>query len=378
MTERTIITVGTRLAPFASEGNYFDGIHPVERAVTMRFDEAAAGLIIDLGEGDTITWPFKALRRLPDQAGSADIMLAKAPWDDPARLLLPAVDLRILRSRASGLDRRRPTQRRGRLAILGLAAVASVSLMLAVLIPLLADKLAEILPAEGEVALGEATLDHVRSALDDTGLGLLPVCEAEAGRAALGALESRLGVGIPVRLQVLDHPMVNAFALPGGLVVIFRGLLDAADTPEEVAAVLAHEVGHVAARDPTRIALRSAGSIGVLGLMFGDFAGGAMVLFLTERIISADYTQAAEAAADAYAHALLIEADLSPAALADLFERLLGDVGQAPPIVQHFLAHPAMADRIDAARAAVPEGFQARPALSPEDWAALLSICAEE
>ena len=141
---------------------------------------------------------------------------------------------------------------------------------------------------------------------------------------------------------------------------------------------MAHEIGHVVARDPTRIALRSAGSIGVLGLMFGDFAGGAMVLFLTERIISADYTQAAEAAADAYAHALLIEADLSPAALADLLERLLGDVGQAPPIVQHFLAHPAVADRIAAARAAVPEGFQARPALSPEDWAALLSICAEE
>jgi len=66
MTERTIITVGTRLAPFASEGTYFDGIHPVERAVTVRFDEAAAGPIIDPGEGDTITWPFKALRRLSD------------------------------------------------------------------------------------------------------------------------------------------------------------------------------------------------------------------------------------------------------------------------------------------------------------------------
>lgn len=378
MTDRTIITVGTRPTPFTSEGTYFDGIHPVERRVTVRFDETAAALVVDPGDGGRISWPFKDLRRLPDQAGSLDLVLAMAPWDDPARLLLPARDLRILRTRAAYLERRRPTRRRGRLAILGLAAIASVGVMLAVLIPLLADRLAEVLPPEGEVALGEATLDQVRSALDQTGLGLLPVCEAEAGRGALAALEARLGSETPVRLQVLDHPMVNAFALPGGLVVIFRGLLDAAETPDEVAAVLAHEIGHVAARDPTRIALRSAGSIGVLGLLFGDFAGGAMVLFLTERIISADYTQAAEAAADAHAYALLIDADLSPEALANLFERLLSEVGEVPQIVQHFLAHPTMADRIAAARAAVPEGFQARPALSSEDWAALQDICAAE
>lgn len=378
MTDRTIITVGSRPAPFASEGTYFDGIHPVEHRVKVTFDEAAAALVLAPADGAQITWPFKDLRRLPDQAGSFDHVLALAPWDDPARLLLPARDLRILRTRAAGLQRRRPTRRRGRLAILGLAAIASVGLMLAVLIPLLADRLADILPPEGEVALGEATLDRVRSALDDTGLGPLPICEGAAGQAALAALEARLVSETPVRLQVLDHPMVNAFALPGGLVVLFRGLLDAAESPEEVAAVLAHEIGHVAARDPTRIALRSAGSIGVLGLLFGDFAGGAMVLFLTERIISADYTQAAEAAADAHAHALLIGADLSPEALANLFERLLSDVGEAPEIVQHFLAHPSMADRIAAARAAVPDGFQARPALSSEDWAALQDICTAE
>lgn len=179
-------------------------------------------------------------------------------------------------------------------------------------------------------------------------------------------------------LQVLDRPLVNAIALPGGLVVIFRRLVDAAEIPEAVTAVQAREIGHVVARDPTRITLWSAGSIGVLGPMFGDFAGGARGLLLTARTIAAACVQAAEAAADAYGHALLIQADLSPGALADLFGRLLGDVGQAPPIVQHFLAHPAMADRIDAVRASVPEGLQTRPALSPADWAALPGICAEE
>ena len=52
----------------------------------------------------------------------------------------------------------------------------------------------------------------------------------------------------PLRVSVLDHGMANALAVPGGRILIFRGLLEAADNPEEVAGVLAHEIGHVAAR----------------------------------------------------------------------------------------------------------------------------------
>lgn len=65
-------------------------------------------------------------------------------------------------------------------------------------------------------------------------------------------------------------------------------------------------------------ALRSAGSIGVLGLLFGDYASGTLVLFLAEPIIQADYTQVAEAAADTFAYATLLDADLpSPHSLRD-------------------------------------------------------------
>jgi len=180
----------------------------------------------------------------------------------------------------------------------------------------------------------------------------------------------------PLTVHVLDHPMVNAFALPGGYVVFFQGLIDEAETPEEIAAVFAHEIGHVVARDPTRIALRSAGSIGVLGLLFGDFAGGAVVLFLAEQIIRADYTQEAEAAADSFAHEALLAVDLPPSAVATLFDRLSrhyheDDAG----LLEHFNSHPAMGDRIAAARDAEPEGALFRPILTDNEWAALQRIC---
>ena len=79
---------------------------------------------------------------------------------------------------------------------------------------------------------------------------------------------------------------------------------------------------HVISRDPTRHALRSAGSIGVLGLLFGDFAGGAAVLFLTERLISAQYSQKAEIGADTFAHGVLEQAGINPGALGDMFENM--------------------------------------------------------
>jgi predicted Zn-dependent protease len=169
--------------------------------------------------------------------------------------------------------------------------------------------------------------------------------------------------------------MVNAFALPGGYVVFFRGLIDETERPEDLAAVFAHEIGHVTARDPTRIALRSAGSIGVLGLLFGDFAGGALVLFLAERIIQADYTKEAEAAADTFAYAALLDADLPPSAIATFFARLAAKSGEDAGIMEHLMSHPAPGDRIAASRAAESEDANFRPLLTETEWNALRVIC---
>jgi Putative Zn-dependent protease, contains TPR repeats len=247
--------------------------------------------------------------------------------------------------------------------------------MLFLLLPAMADRLAARLPPGGEAALGETTLAQVRRAFG--GGTPLAACEEPAGRAALEAILARLGpppeLGYPLTVTVLDHPMVNAAALPGGQVLVFRGLIEAAEAPEEVAAVIAHEIGHVAARDPTRMALRSAGSVGVLGLVLGDFAGGTLILLLTDRLIDAQYAQGAERAADAYAVARLEAAGIPPDALAGFFRRLAEEQGERAGLVRHLMSHPSLTERI-----AATEGEGATPAeplLAEEGWAALRSIC---
>lgn len=371
----TVIRVGDRPEQHQSTGSYFDGETATAHAVQLIIEEENRRLKIDSGDAEPGYWALKDIRRLPDQAGKEQLVLCHC--DDPLARLITH-DL-YLASRCPNIFRRVRRAPRARLIAWAAAALASVALIILVLVPAMANQLANYIPVAGERALGETTFNQIRSALDRSGSTPLKTCNNPEGRNALQALERRLTWRMAdkqlLSVHVLDHEMLNAFALPGGYVVLFRGLIDKAETPEQVAAVFAHEMGHVVSRDPTRHALRSAGSIGVLGLLFGDFAGGALVLFLTEQLIEAQYSQGAELAADSFAQKLLSQAGVAPSALGDMFSHMLKDSENQPGALAHFLSHPDLQQRINASRTATPEDFAGQPILSGSEWAALKSIC---
>ena len=357
--------------------SYFDGDAPVPRNVTLMVDTNARVLEIGFPAQETasVRWPFEEIRQLEDMAGREGVIL-RWTGDPLARFHLRNADVLHHLHR---LNVSTPPKGRGRLAAWAFAAVAAVTLQIGVLVPLLADRLATFVPPAGERALGEATFGQIRQVLAGTGLPPLLTCDDEDGLATLETMLVALGVergtDDAVKVFVLDHEMVNAFALPGGYVVFFRGMIDAAVSPNEIAAVLAHEVGHVENRDPTRHALRSAGSIGILGLLFGDFAGGAAVLFLTEQLISASHSQGAETGADEFAFVALEDAGVSPAALGDMFERLREKYGDTEGIVAHFVSHPTLSSRIERARdVARAEGAYGE-IVSEDEWRALKNVC---
>lgn len=355
---------------YETKAIFLDGENAEPKDVLLRLDRNTNRLF-----GDGVDWPLVQIREVPDQAGADLVVLQRA--DNPVqRLILTGRSIIPLLPQPR---KHLPIPNRGRIFGWACAAIASVALIIFVLVPTMANQLAEYIPPEGERALGEVTLDQIRTALDKRPNGTLEFCENAEGIAALSKMERRLSASldldVPLSVHVLDHEMVNAFALPGGYIVFFRGLIDAAKSPEEVAAVFAHEIGHVVSRDPTRNALRSAGSIGVLGLVFGDFAGGAIVLFLAERLIEAQYSQSAEIAADEFAHEVLMQSDVAPSALADMFERFRELGGETEGIIAHFLSHPQLGERIATSREATPNGFRAQPILSDAEWRNLKLIC---
>ncbi|MGY3438648.1 MULTISPECIES: M48 family metallopeptidase [unclassified Marinovum] len=372
----TTIRVGAAPEAYRATGLFHDGDTAVGDLAQLKVDETTNQLIIARVGFAPLFWPLDDLRLLPDLGGK-DLIVLRLKSDPVARLILNDP---LLLQRLPEVRRSAPVARRGRLAAWAVAAVASVALIILVLVPTLADQMADYIPPKGERALGEATLTQIRSALDETGLGdPVAFCEAPEGQAALSKVLTRLAPDLPegqtLSVHVLDHDMLNAFALPGGYIVFFNGLIEAADTPEEVAAVFAHEIGHVISRDPTRHALRSAGSIGVLGLLFGDFAGGALVLFLTEQLIQASYSREAEAGADVYARALMLDAGINPEALGTFFERLRQRFGEDDGFFAHFASHPALSDRILAIQTEPPATFTQTPVLTKADWQALQRIC---
>ena len=131
-----------------------------------------------------------------------------------------------------------------------------------------------------------ATLDQQRSgSAFDYGTADTQV----EGRAALGKLVDRLertaSLRFPLHITAIRRRDANAIALPGGRMYLFQGLIAKAETPDELAGVIAYEIGHVAARDGTKAVLRSGGLSFLFGMLLGDFVGGGAVVLAARTVL---------------------------------------------------------------------------------------------
>lgn len=369
-------------------GRFFDGEGGQRLDVTLSLDRGAETLRLghpDLPHGSQY-WPFRAIRALSDQARKDQLVLSL--YDDgaldsalitTARLTVDDPDLiRAIRQLCVNLDRRDLKRGTGRKVLTYSAgALGAVLLMIFVLIPALANTLAALIPLEREVAYGKTVVRQMESFLGGRNRDL--TCNNPEGLRALEEMEQRLlattDTIYDLNIAVFDHPMVNAFAAPGGQVVLMRGLIDKASGPDEVAAVLAHEIGHVESRDVTRNALRVAGSAGLLSMVFGDFTGGSAAVVVAEQMLNSSYTREAEAEADRFARQMLDRADVSTYAMAGFFDALTQLERTGPKFPVYLSSHPETASRAEAARDFAKGQGRTTQVISDAQWNALKAIC---
>ncbi|WP_185802690.1 M48 family metallopeptidase [Pontivivens nitratireducens] len=361
-----------------AKGRYFDGHAARGRPVDLTLGTST----LAISDSDTgrviVAWPFADLRALP--GGVKDGMFTLARMKEAARVeCSDAALLRDLRRQVRGLTRG-PARRRGagRVALWAGAAVGALALMIFGLVPRLAERLTVLIDPQVEIAMG----DQVRARLGDISPMLLDdrarACVDPAGQKALDRMVARISRNLdlpyPLRVEVWDANMVNAITLPGGRIIFFNDLIQQSDTAEEVAGVLAHEIGHVAHRDGLRLSLRAAGSAGLLGLIVGDATGGAAAVIAAEQLLNASYTRGAETAADGFAFDLLDGANVDVSAFAGFFEKIGQQAGEPPAIMEHFATHPDLDLRAQQARDHGNTG-PIRPVLTPEQWSDLRNIC---
>jgi len=157
-----------------------------------------------------------------------------------------------------------------------------------------------------------------------------------------------------VEIMVVESKTVNAVTFPGGLIVVFTPLIRLTDSPEELAAVIAHELGHVAHRDPLKQMVKNLGITAVFSMINGG-KPAPMAETLVKDFLDIQYTREQEKAADDFAFTLLAQSRISPRYFADFMEKLgpdtltdKGDGGQ----MEYFSTHPDVRARISAAKTA--------------------------
>jgi Zn-dependent protease with chaperone function len=285
-------------------------------------------------------------------------------------------------ARAACVDRSGALQRRQRSKVIGWSLAATASLLLVAIfgVPAIAARLTPVVPAAIERKLGDAVDMQVRGLLDSKHAGAAFECgrtpDGQPGRAAMDKLVHRLEAAarlpVPLRVAVVRRSEANALALPGGRIYVFGGLIAKADSADEVAGVIAHEIGHIAHRDGTRRVLQGAGLSFLFGMLLGDFVGGGAVVYAGKTVLQLSYSRAVEGAADIYGAELMIKAGGNARALAVM----LGKIGGATePGMKILLDHPQTKARVAAIDRIAPVA-RGTPFLNDAEWSALKRICA--
>jgi len=370
--------------PLRGPAVYFDGTSSARNDVTVEAGTKALRILACRNQGgDRLLdeWPYEELRRM--SAPEEVLRLGRRGETLLARLEIRAPELvAAIEDRAEALDRSGAAERRLRRKVVALSFAAAASLVVTAVfgLPALANRLIPFVPLAAEHKLGAAIDKNIRGTLDTRHLGAAFACGTApgetAGRAALdrlvGKLEAVAGLPFALHVEVVRRAEPNAMALPGGRIYVDEGLIAKAQSPDELAGVLAHEIGHVAHRDGTRTVLQTAGLSFLFGMMLGDFVGGGAVVIAARTVLKSSYSRRVEAAADAYSVGLMAKAGGDPHALGVILKRIVGDKNEGMKLV---LDHPETKDRIAAIDAVAVTGTPT-PLLDAADWSALKQICA--
>jgi Zn-dependent protease with chaperone function len=318
-------------------------------------------LRITAADGVTQDWPVGTLREVDRMPWEMRLASGACPQrlvvGDPA--LMTALDAAMEPARIAAWWRLRNR------AMLTALAVPVLGAALWFGWPPLADALARATPAVWEERLGDAVAASLSHGLAR--------CTAPDGVAALDRLGARLAeagglAGAPA-VQVVDSGLVNAFAAPGRQVIVHRGLIAAAKSPDEVAGVLAHEFGHLHHRHGIRNVARAIGVGAIVSVLIGGSDFGVVAATM---LVGFSYTRGFEQEADDFAGDVLRRTGIGVEGLAAFFQRAAepGPRGGG----SYLDTHPASDQRAARLRAG---GGPAAPAsaMTPQEWSALRGIC---
>jgi beta-barrel assembly-enhancing protease len=365
-------------APRVWAAHYLDGLTPARRRAQVAIGHTGLEITL-LDGGGSFRWPLAEIRQTQGVYAGEQVRLERGGELAEVLLLDDVAFLSALRATVPHAAHafHDPARRRFRPALAALAAVAAVAVGGALYvwgIPSLAGIVAEHVPVAWEVALGETAMAQLappaKRCTD-------PERQRHIDEIVATLLRPLPQARYPFRVVVVDHPMVNAFAAPGGFIVVFRGLLERTDNAEELAGVLAHEIQHVLHRHTTRAILRQASTGIIIAALVGDVSGVVAFGAQTARLLGdLRHSREAENEADRDGMRMLHAARVDPQGMLAFFQAMKKLEGSAPAAIRYVSTHPAAGDRLQALTVLASQRSQEPLKLLPDDdWATIKGIC---
>jgi predicted Zn-dependent protease len=209
-------------------------------------------------------------------------------------------------------------------------------------LPAISDRIAKNVPLEYEITLGENIFKNtVSNEKIDSSKSTL-----------LNAFYSQLNFpsNYPIHVSYLNESFVNAFALPGGHIVVHAGIISKMNRYEELAALLAHESSHINERHSTRTIFKSIGGFSIVSFLFGDASGLIAVIAENANMMhNLSYSRTLEEEADRKGIDLMIKSKIDIQGMVTLFKALESEEKKlsSENHVTNFLStHPLTTERI--------------------------------
>jgi Zn-dependent protease with chaperone function len=355
------------------KGTFFDGVTARRHSVGVEL--TPAGIKIIKEDGEETLWPYEDTTQTQGYYAGETVRLEKGREPVEALVIAEIEFLNALRKavpRHSGRFHNPSTRKKRFFWITAgaLGAVAFGAFLYLWGIPLAAGIVADKVPPEWEAKLGESVAEDLTAEFEE--------CTAPPVQDSIEKILKRLDSATPehpytFRIHIVRSDSINALAAPGGHIIVFSGLLEATESAEELAGVLAHEMVHVLEKHSLKALFQNLSTYMLLTLIFGD-AGG--LTDVAHTLGTLRYSRAHEEAADIAGMEILIKAGIDPSGMVRFFETLEEKRGDFPEALKYLSTHPITTDRI---RALGERGkgltFTPRPLLPGLPWQEVAKAC---
>lgn len=325
-------------------GQYFlHGDNSVEATVLVLAKRITIGYVDSAGAPVSLSWDFNQVDSYFDFSRQSSILVHRQ--QQAGRLVIPGKEAaELVASMQAELQRpwysKEKSRDWGRYGLILTLFLAGLVISYFLMVPWMAEKMASGVSVQTEEQLGDAAYDALSAGM----------MEDQHATTVVNEFFQALHVTTPydIRITVVRGRELNAFALPGGRIVVYRELLDRLDSYPQLAALLSHEFIHVNNRHSTKSIFRKFGSRVFLGLLFGKVGSVANVVAdQADNLKSLTYSRKLEKEADMEGLALLKERKIDPAGFVALFEKLKRESGSGPDLPEFLGSHPDLDNRID-------------------------------